>query len=184
MTHRRSRSRASHRQAGPLFLIIAASLVLMGGLWWAIWAGTSKDTAQTAPEAARAAVQGTAASNHPSPSQAPQKVLAQGVDLTGLSPAQAKEALMAAHPWNLTVSYEEHSYPVPNPLEKEIDRIVSAMSAASSSRDTATEIEYHFDYEAVGREIAAASEELAGRLNRKPVDSQLESYDRTTGVYQ
>ena len=192
MTYRHSRSRSPRRQTGPLFLIIAASLVLMGGLGWAVWAIPSRDTAQTAPEAARAAAPDSAPDSYEaairnpvqSGRRSPQKVLVQGVDLTGLSPIQAREKLAAAHPWNLTVSYENQTYPVPNPLEAEMDRIIGAISAASLSQNTAAETEYHFDYEAVGRKIEAETEALAGRLDRPPVDSQLESYDRATGIYQ
>lgn len=183
-TYRRSRSRATHRHAGPLFLAIVAALVLMGGIWWTVWAGSSKDTAQTAPETAGIQARSTAPSGRPESGRTPQKILVQGLDLTGLSPGQAREKLLAAHPWNLTVSYEDHSYPVPNPLEKEIDRIISTISETAFTDDTAAETEYHFDYEAIGREIAAGTEDLAAQLNRNPVDSQLESYDRATGIYQ
>ncbi len=183
MTYRRSRSHPRRRTAGPLFLIIAAGLVLAGSLGWAVWAVPSRDTAQTAPETEKAAVRNTAQSGGQSPTLSSRKILAQGTDLTGLTAVQAREKLMAAHPWNITVSYEDHTYPIPNPLEKEIDRIINAISNAST-QDTAAEVEYTFNYEAVAGEIAAAAEALAGRLDRKPVDSQLESYDRSTGVYQ
>lgn len=190
-TYRHSRSRMARRQArvrlsiqtgpGILYSLIAAAALMLvgGGLWLAVWAGSSKDTAQTAPEMANAVFQDTEASG-----QAPRRILAQGVDLTGLPPARAREKLMAAHPWNLTVSYQDHSYPVPNPLVYQINRIIRSLPAASSSQDTAPETEYRFDYTAVGREITAEAGELAGRLDRKPVDSQLESYDRATGMYQ
>lgn len=108
------------------------------------------------------------------------EVSVQGISITGLSRADAKESLLAAFPWAMTLEYENEHFPIPDQLEPEIDRILEKIysSPAAGPRSES------FDFESVRQSSAEAARAFADQFNRSPEDSQLVSYDRETGKYQ
>lgn len=101
------------------------------------------------------------------------------VDLTGLTPQQAEAKLDEAFTWKLQVTDGENQAQVPDYLSGWLAEVKGVLQAG---RIPEAEL-LKPDYEAVGEKLAGFASELAGQWNRQPVNSQAESYDRTTGAY-
>lgn len=101
------------------------------------------------------------------------------VELSGLTPQQAREKLDEAFAWNLQVSDGENHAVVPDYLAGWLEKADSVLQ--SGRIPEADQLEP--DYAAVAEKLNGFAAELAGQWNRQPVNSQAESYDRATGVY-
>lgn len=101
------------------------------------------------------------------------------VDLTGLTPQQAEAKLDEAFAWKLQVTDGENQAQVPDYLSGWLAEVKGVLQAGRIPEAELLEP----DYGAVGEKLAGFVSELAGQWNRQPVNSQAESYDRTTGAY-
>ncbi len=100
------------------------------------------------------------------------------VDLGGLTTAQAK-AREEAFRWSLQVADGEDQAVVPNYLSDWIKDVTGSLANGAMPEPGKLQP----DYDAVKERLSAFASELAGQWNRQPVNSQAESYDRTSGVY-
>lgn len=101
------------------------------------------------------------------------------VDLTGLTPQQAEAKLDEAFAWKLQVTDGENQAQVPDYLSGWLAEVKGVLQAGRIPEAELLEP----DYGTVGEKLAGFVSELAGQWNRQPVNSQAESYDRTTGAY-
>lgn len=101
------------------------------------------------------------------------------VDLTGLTPQQAEAKLDEAFAWKLQVTDGENQAQVPDYLSGWLAEVKGVLQAGRIPEAELLEP----DYGTVGEKLAGFVSELAEQWNRQPVNSQAESYDRTTGAY-
>lgn len=101
------------------------------------------------------------------------------VDLTGLTPQQAEAKLDEAFAWKLQITDGENQAQVPDYLSGWLAEVKGVLQAGRIPEAELLEP----DYGTVGEKLAGFVSELAGQWNRQPVNSQAESYDRTTGAY-
>lgn len=109
----------------------------------------------------------------------PEGSVAGSVDLSGLTPEQAKKRLQESFSWDLTVSDGEDQAKVPDYLAGWLADVSGKLQ--NGILPEADQMQP--DYGAVGERLQAFAAELAGQWDKQPVNSQAESYDRQTGVY-
>ena len=101
------------------------------------------------------------------------------VDLTGLTVSQAEEKLKQAYDWSMIVSDGTEQVSVPDVTSAWIDQVIKDIKAGELPSGGVFEQDFA-SAEEVFRNFA---EKLSGQWNKKPIDSQVESYDKVSGVY-
>lgn len=91
---------------------------------------------------------------------------------------ERKEELKNKFSGSLRVSVEEDTIELNNPVEQEIERL------AKNSELSDEALERSFDYEQIEKKIREQVTQLAEEWNRKPIDSVVLSFDKTSGVYE
>lgn len=101
------------------------------------------------------------------------------VDLSGLTLSQAENRMDEAFHWELKVTDGENQAQVPDYLAGWLTGVKTAMQSGTMPKAD----QLQPDYTVLDGKMKEFAAELAGQWNRQPVNSQAESYDRTTGVY-
>ena len=104
-------------------------------------------------------------------------LLVNGIDLSGLSRQEAREAILAAYPWNISVSYQGDLYPLDDliapALDSFLDRLCSGDPSGTYSFTPASE-------SAFAQAASAAAEQLAKKIDKPAENSSISGYDAST----
>ena len=106
------------------------------------------------------------------------------IDITGMSRAEAKAAILAKYRWNLKAQLEnpdEGEEPVilSDLLNLRLERILSEIYDSGRSPKTS----YQLDAEGLDGEIGAEVAELAKKWDRKPVNGAVSGFDKETNTF-
>ncbi len=107
-----------------------------------------------------------------------QKVIAEGIDISGLSKEEAAKVLSEKFSGPVKVQGPDETVELRNPVEAEIARILE------SAPGQAEEVKLSFDYERMEQDIREQAAGLADKWDQKPVDSNVVSYNKETGIYE
>ena len=108
-----------------------------------------------------------------------QKVIAEGVDISGLSREEAEKVLSEKYAGVIKVQGPDETVELRNPVEAEIKRLLERVPDQAQEESALS-----FDYERMEQDIREQAAELAGKWDQTPIDSSVVSYNKETGVYE
>lgn len=100
-------------------------------------------------------------------------------DLTGLTVMEAEETLKERYQWELIVSDGKDSVLLDNLLEPQLQAIIKQLEGTSPDQKQ----QYEIDYEALREPFISQAASLADRWNKSAVNSELESFNKTSGAF-
>ncbi|MDO4266719.1 MAG: VanW family protein [Eubacteriales bacterium] len=114
------------------------------------------------------------ASSEPETSFSAETLLVNGVDLSGMTRSEAREALLALYPWNISVSYDGETKALPDLVAPALDAFLDRLCSDEPSG------EYTFsptEETAFAEAASATAETLAAGWDRPAVNSSISGYD-------
>lgn len=105
------------------------------------------------------------------------EVTVDGVSLTGLSKNQAKDALLKAFPWSMTVTYHSEEYPVEDLLAGKIDDLLDEIYEGEPKES------YSLDLTGMDEKIAEAASACASKWNKKAKNGSIDSFDAANNKF-
>lgn len=102
-----------------------------------------------------------------------------GVALTGLTPGQARQKLEDVYLWDMKVTDGEESVTLNDPLKPQLEKILAEID----NKGQGAVQRYDLDYDQVEQSLEEQAADLAQKWDKGAVDSQMESFDKTAGVY-
>lgn len=100
-------------------------------------------------------------------------------DLTGLTVMEAEETLNERYQWELIVSDGKDSVLLDNLLEPQLQAIIKQLEGTPPDQTQ----QYEIDYEALREPFISQAASLAERWNKSAVNSELESFNKTSGAF-
>lgn len=100
-------------------------------------------------------------------------------DLTGLTVMEAEETLNERYQWELIVSDGKDSVLLDNRLEPQLQAIIKQLEGTPPDQTQ----QYEIDYEALREPFISQAATLAERWNKSAVNSELESFNKTSGAF-
>ncbi len=100
-------------------------------------------------------------------------------DLTGLTVKEAEETLMERYQWELIVSDGKDSVLLDNLIEPQLQAIKKQLEETPPDQAQ----QYEIDYEALREPFISQAASLAERWDKGAVNSELESFNKTTGAF-
>lgn len=101
------------------------------------------------------------------------------VDVTGLSYEEIKEKLDREWKWNLSVTDGEESILVENLIHPQLEQILRQIA----DDDTIHSRQYELDYNQIEYQVKSAVQAIADKWNKKPLNSQLQSFNKETKAF-
>ncbi|MDR7813869.1 VanW family protein [Lacrimispora sp.] len=98
-------------------------------------------------------------------------------DLTGLTVMEAEETLNERYQWELIVSDGKDSVLLDNLIEPQLQAIIKQLDPPDQTQ------QYEIDYEALREPFISQAASLAERWNKSAVNSELESFNKTSGAF-
>lgn len=177
---RRKRSRARRKQKLFLFGGAFLSFAVITSVFFITARGALKKSNDSEANLPNGAILSESSGPEVSTGEPSGIVTVEGVDISGLSRAEAEKKLTEAFPWGIQVEFDGEQFPVENQLEPEIGRILDQVYG----QDRLEAADYSFNEENLRQGAAAVSSGFASKFNRSPVDSQVVSYNQETRVYE
>ncbi|MCD8082049.1 MAG: VanW family protein [Clostridiales bacterium] len=105
------------------------------------------------------------------------QVSVDGVDITGMSREEAREAILADNPWSMTVVWEENTYEVADLLTAKVDELLGEIYSG--------EPEESYTLSTDGLEDAAATEaaNVAAQWDKKAKNGSISDYDSSSDKF-
>lgn len=178
--YRRRRKNLQTRFRISLLPVLALAVIICFALGLALNRtqesdGAPKDVKDTGSGAVTSAAEQTGDAREPAAS-----VKVGAVELAGIPAAQWEDMLNKAYEWNMRVTDGSESVPLENLLNPQIEEIIKQIGSKPSGQSQ----DYEIDVRKMQASFEAQAAELAERWNKRPVNSQMESFDKTTGTYQ
>lgn len=172
---RRKRIRRRNRNiAYGLLLISALSSA------WLLYSNVFRDADRTGSGVLQADAQTEDGKSVNAPDEKLSSARVGQIDLTGLTVKEAEETLEERYRWELMVSDGADSVLMDNLIESQLQAIKKKIEETPADQAQ----NYEIDYEAMRELFAGQASELAGRWDKKPVSSELESFDKASGAYK
>lgn len=102
------------------------------------------------------------------------EITVERVEITGLTKEEAQKKLREYYPWSMKIVNGEEELSVENWLEPELADILEQVYSTNDLKEGS----YRIDDNKLEAKIKEKAGELAQKWNKKPVSSQLESYDK------
>lgn len=103
-----------------------------------------------------------------------------GISLNGMTREQAREAIRAQYPWNVTVTYNGESLAADNLIDTELEKFLDEICGEQASGD------YTFtpaDSEALQEEAALAAKNIAAKWDVSAKNSAINDYDAASDKF-
>ncbi|MGL6220638.1 MAG: VanW family protein [Lacrimispora sphenoides] len=100
-------------------------------------------------------------------------------DLTGLTVMEAEETLYERYQWELIVSDGKDSVLLDNLIKPQLQAIIKQLEGTPPDQTQ----QYEIDYEALREPFISQAASLAERWNKSAVNSELESFNKTSGAF-
>ncbi len=100
-------------------------------------------------------------------------------DLTGLTVMEAEDTLKERYQWELIVSDGKDSVLLDNLIESQLQAIIKQLKETPPDQTQ----QYEIDYEALREPLISQAASLAERWNKSAVNSELESFNKTTEAF-
>ena len=107
-----------------------------------------------------------------------EKVMVDGIDITGMLKSEARTAIEKRHPWKMTVVFDESengTYELPNLTEASINAVLDEVYSGEP-RDN-----YTIKWKTDEGLLASSLEEMAARWNKDAVNAAISGYDKDSG---
>ncbi len=99
------------------------------------------------------------------------EVSVDGINITGMSREDAKEAIMKNYPWAMKVVWQERTYEVPNLMEEKIDSLLQEIFIGEPKES------YILDTSGLGEKAAIQAAEVAAQWDKAAKNGSISKYD-------
>jgi len=99
------------------------------------------------------------------------EVSVDGINITGMSREDAKEAIMKNYPWAMKVVWQERTYEVPNLIEEKIDSLLQEIFIGEPKES------YILDTSGLGEKAAIQAAEVAAQWDKAAKNGSISKYD-------
>lgn len=100
-----------------------------------------------------------------------------GVDITGMSREEARNAILKKYPWNMSVTYGEESYQVTDLMAARVDGLLGEIYSGEPKES------YTLDTDGFEEAAAAEAKAAAAKWNRSPQNGSIDSYDKESDSF-
>lgn len=104
-------------------------------------------------------------------------ITVEGIPLEGLSRGEALNQILRLHPWSMSVSLGEKSFPLDNLYEKQAALLLDEICTGSSQGD------YQVDMSGLDSDAAALAAACSAALDTAPQNGGLSGYDQESGSF-
>lgn len=108
----------------------------------------------------------------PAETQITQEVKVDGVTITGMSKAQAKNAILMEYPWSVKVTYGDDAYKVKDLLSDKVDALLDEIYSGTPQES------YTLDMDGMEEAAAREAAACAARWDKAAKNGSIDSYDK------
>ncbi|MGN0158155.1 MAG: VanW family protein [Brotaphodocola sp.] len=105
------------------------------------------------------------------------EVSVDGINITGMSREEAKEAILKNYPWAMTVVWEDKTYEVANLVETKVDALLEEIYAGKPEES------YVLDISGMEEAVRAEAANVAAQWNKKAKNGSISSYDASADKF-
>lgn len=167
--HNTRRGGSHHRRKGPDYKLIA-----MGGVILLVVILCVALALQSGKEQGEESV---SAETETTEAQIQQEVMVDGISITGMSKNQARNALLQAYPWSMTVAYGEDTYEVEDLVSARIDILLDEIYSGQPEES------YSLTMDGLEEYAAEAAAACASRWNKKAKNGSIDSFDKESNQF-
>ena len=106
------------------------------------------------------------------------QVSVDGIDITGMSKAEAKKAILKDFPWAMKVTWQDQTYEVNDLMAEKLDSLLTEIYSGEPKES------YTFDTTGLEEMAKAEAETVASKWDKKAKNGSISSYDDSTGKFQ
>ena len=105
------------------------------------------------------------------------EVTVDGVNITGMSREDARNAILKAHPWGMKVTWQDQTYEVPDLMEDRVDSLLQEIFTGEQKES------YTLDTDGLEEAAAAEAVSVASRWDKEPKNASISGYDAETDQF-
>ncbi len=100
------------------------------------------------------------------------EVSVNGVNITGMTKAEAQTALEEKYPWSMTVTYDDNTYEVPNLIAGRIDSLLNEIYLSDEPNES-----YTLDFSGLDDEAVGQASYIASLWDKPATNASISGYD-------
>ena len=105
------------------------------------------------------------------------EVLVDGVNITGMSREQAREAILENYPWAMTVSWQEDTYEITDLMGGKVDTLLTEIYSGEPKE------KYSLDTDGLEEAAAAEAAKAAAKWDKAAKNGSISSYDKASDKF-
>lgn len=105
------------------------------------------------------------------------EVLVDGVDITGMSREQAREAILENYPWAMTVSWQEETFEILDLMGGKVDALLTEIYSGEPKE------KYSLDTDGLEEAAAAEAAKAAAKWDKAAKNGSISSYDKASDKF-
>ncbi len=105
------------------------------------------------------------------------EVMVEGINITGMSREEAKEALTAKFSWEMQVVWEDQNFRIPDLMAGNIDALLEEIYAGEPKES------YSLDTSGLEDAVTAEVAKVAEQLDKKPKNGSISGYDKENNTF-
>lgn len=105
------------------------------------------------------------------------EVLVDGVDITGMSREEAREAILKNYPWAMTVTWQEETFEVADLMGGKVDALLTEIYAGEPKE------KYSLDTDGLEEAAAEEAAKAAAKWDKAAKNGSISSYDKATDKF-
>lgn len=162
-----TRRRKKGPDYGKIALIGVILLVLIACIALAFKGGKKSGSEETEIET----------SEQPAETEIMKEVTVDGINITGMSRNQAKNAVLAEFPWDMTVTFETDTYSVTNLMAEKVDALLEEIYSGEPKES------YTLDTSGLEEQAAAEAAACAAKWDKKAKNGSIDSFDASKNQF-
>ena len=170
-SHGRGHGKGKRRQeddfkklaVGGVLLIAAITLIVL------IIRGIDKEPPETEPE--------TEITSSVPETELQKEVLVDGVNITGMSREQAREAILENYPWAMTVSWQEENFEILDLMGGKVDALLTEIYSGEPKE------KYSLNTDGLEEAAAAEAAKAAAKWDKAAKNGSISSYDKASDKF-
>ena len=105
------------------------------------------------------------------------EVRVEGITITGMSRAQARNAILQKYPWSMTVKYGDDTYQVADLMAEKVDSLLDEIYAGEPQED------YSLDTTGLEEKAAGEAAACAAKWDKKAKNGSIDSFDAANNKF-